>query len=190
MIRTSLLATKKTPVFVQGNRVWSTGDFMPVPDVSDASCGVSPALPTGLSLTSGTCAITGTPTVTAINATYTIWANISGQSFSGQVWLEVGLNVPIPAYSPNSHTFTNGTTISTITPSNTGGEVTTWAISPDLPSGLSFGSTNGSIWGTPNAINSTATYTVYANNTAGSALRQSHLQSTISHHQSPTVYLL
>ena len=159
---------QKTPVFVQGNRVWSTGDFMPVPDVSDASCGVSPALPTGLSLTSGTCAITGTPTVTAINATYTIWANISGQSFSGQVWLEVGLNVPIPAYSPNSHTFTNGTTISTITPSNTGGEVTTWAISPDLPSGLSFGSTNGSIWGTPNAINSTATYTVYANNTAGS----------------------
>ena len=52
-----------TPVFVQGSRVWQEGDFLTSPDVSGATCGISPALPTGLSLTSGTCAITGTPTV-------------------------------------------------------------------------------------------------------------------------------
>ena len=49
----------------------------------------------------GTCAIAGTPTVTATNATYTVWANVSGQSFSGQVWIEVGLSVPIVSYSPS-----------------------------------------------------------------------------------------
>ena len=51
-----------TPVNVHGSITWSTGEFMPSPDVDDATCGISPTLPTGLSLTSGTCAITGTPT--------------------------------------------------------------------------------------------------------------------------------
>ena len=158
-----------TPVFVQGSRVWQEGDFLTSPDVSGATCGISPALPTGLSLTSGTCAITGTPTATAINATYTIWANISGESFSGQVWIEVGLNAPIPSYSPNSYTYTKGTAITPITATNTGGEVTTWDLDTTLPSGLSLGASNGTIWGTPDTVTSTTTYTIWANNSAGSA---------------------
>ena len=157
-----------TPVFVQGTRVWQEGEFLTSPDVSGATCAISPALPTGMSLTSGTCTITGTPTVTAVNATYTVWANISGQSFSGQVWLEVGLNVPIPSYSPSLYTYTKDSIISTIVPSNTGGEVTTWAINASLPSGLTFGTTNGSIWGTPDTVTASSTYTIWANNSAGS----------------------
>ena len=85
-----------TPVFVHGTRVWQAGDFLPTPDVSGATCAIVPVLPSGMSLTQGTCAITGTPTATAVNATYTVWANISGTSYSGQVWLEVGLNAPNP----------------------------------------------------------------------------------------------
>ena len=150
-----------------GNTYADTGVF-PSPAVSGATCAISPALPTGMSLTSGTCAITGTPTVTAVNATYTVWANVSGQSFSGQVWLEVGLNVPIVSYSPSLYTYTKDTTISTIVPSNTGGEATTWEINGSLPSGLSFGTSNGSIWGTPDTITASTTYTVWANNSAGS----------------------
>ena len=150
-----------------GNTYLDTGIF-PSAAVSGATCGISPALPTGLSLTTGTCAITGTPTVTAVNATYTVWANISGQSFSGQVWLEVGLNAPIVSYSPSLYTYTKDTTISTIVPTNTGGEVTTWAINATLPSGLSFGTSNGSIWGTPDTITASTTFTVWANNSAGS----------------------
>ena len=150
-----------------GNTYADTGVF-PSAAVTGATCGISPALPTGMSLTSGTCAITGTPTVTAVNATYTVWANISGQSFSGQVWLEVGLNAPIVSYSPSLYTYTKDTTISTIVPTNTGGEVTTWAINGTLPSGLSFGTSNGSIWGTPDTITASTTYTVWANNSAGS----------------------
>ncbi|WP_423804134.1 putative Ig domain-containing protein, partial [Neptunomonas phycophila] len=54
-------------------------------------------------------------------------------------------------------------------PTASGGPVTSWAISPALPSGLSFGSTNGSIWGTPTVEQSSTTYTVWANNSGGSS---------------------
>ena len=158
-----------SPVFVQGSRVWEEGDFLTSPAVTGATCSVSPVLPTGLSLTSGTCAITGTPTVTASNTTYTVWANVSGNSFSGQVWIEVVLNTPNPSYSPSTFTFTKNTSISSINPANTGGEISSWSISPSLPSGLSFGTTNGSIWGTPTSISSTTSYTITATNSAGSS---------------------
>ena len=39
---------------------------------------------------------------------------------------------------------------------------------PSLPSGLNFGTSNGSIWGTPSGLLTNATYTVYANNSGGS----------------------
>ena len=158
-----------SPVFVQGSRVWEEGDFLTSPAVTGATCAISPALPTGLTLTSGTCAISGTPTVTAYNTTYTVWANVSGNSFSGQVWIEVVLNTPNPSYSPSTFTFTNNTSISSINPANTGGEISSWSISPSLPSGLSFGTTNGSIWGTPTSISSTTSYTITATNSAGSS---------------------
>ena len=144
-----------------------TGAF-PSNAVSGATCSISPSLPTGLSLTSGTCTITGTPTATATNATYTIWANISGQSFSGQIWLEVGLNAPDISYSSSTFTYTKDSTISTLNPINVGGEVTTWAINATLPSGLSFGTSNGSIWGTPDTVTAATNYTIWANNSAGS----------------------
>ena len=54
-----------------------------------------------------------------------------------------------------------------ITPVVGGGTVLTWEISPSLPNGLSF--TNGVISGKPFANQSTQTYTVYANNSGGSA---------------------
>ena len=154
-----------TPGLVSGTNSWDSNTGL----LSGATCAISPSLPTGMSLTSGTCTITGTPTVTAVNATYTVWANISGTSYSGQIYLEVGLNAPIPTYSPASYTYTKGTTVSTLLASNTGGEVTTWGINATLPSGLFFGTSNGSIWGTPDTVTPTTTYTVYANNSAGSS---------------------
>ena len=158
-----------SPVSVNGGHAYLDTGVLPSPLVSGATCSISPSLPTGLSLTGGTCTITGTPTATATNATYTVWANVSGQSFSGQIWLEVGLNAPILSYIPAVYTYTKGTTISTVAPINTGGEVTSWAINATLPSGLSFGTSNGSIWGTPDTVTPTTTYTVYANNSAGSS---------------------
>jgi Putative Ig domain len=60
-----------------------------------------------------------------------------------------------------------GVGISKITPDNTGGPVTTWAVSPALPAGLTFNTADGSISGTPNATAPAATYTVTATNGGG-----------------------
>ena len=49
------------------------------------------------------------------------------------------------------------------------GTITSWAISPALPSGLTFETSNGTIWGIPTVLQTTAvTYTIYANNSGGS----------------------
>ncbi|MEC8340449.1 MAG: putative Ig domain-containing protein, partial [Candidatus Thermoplasmatota archaeon] len=159
---------RTSPVSPNGGHTYLDTGVFPSSLVADATCSISPALPAGMSLTQGTCAIAGTPTATATNATYTVWANISGQSFSGQVWIEVGLNAPLVTYPSASYTFTKDSPVSVIVPSNTGGEVSTWAFNGTLPSGLSFGTSNGSIWGTPDTITPPTTYTVWANNSAGS----------------------
>ena len=56
-------------------------------NVAGATCTVSPALPTGLSMDSSTCTISGTPSVATSNTTYTVTANISGTTYQGTVWL-------------------------------------------------------------------------------------------------------
>ncbi|DAC17393.1 MAG TPA: hypothetical protein D7I01_04000, partial [Candidatus Poseidoniales archaeon] len=159
-----------SPVTVTGGNTWdsSTGVNTGMVSVSGATCAISPSLPTGMSLTSGTCTITGMPTVTAVNATYTIWANVSGTSYSGQIYIEVGLNAPDISYSSSTYTYTKGSTITTLNPTNVGGEVTTWAINATLPSGLTFGTSNGTIWGTPDTVTAATTYTIWANNSADS----------------------
>ncbi|MGB0313225.1 MAG: putative Ig domain-containing protein, partial [Poseidonia sp.] len=53
---------------------------------------------------------------------------------------------------------------------NTGGNVTTWAINASLPSGLSFSTTNGSIYGTPTELWTQTSYMVWANNSGGSSV--------------------
>ena len=49
------------------------------------------------------------------------------------------------------------------------GSITSWTVHPALPTGLSLGSTNGTIWGTPTASISQTNFTVYANNSGGSS---------------------
>ena len=56
-------------------------------NVTGATCSVSPALPTGLSIDSSTCTISGTPTVASSNTTYTVTAVISGVTYQTTVWL-------------------------------------------------------------------------------------------------------
>ena len=54
----------------------------------------------------------------------------------------------------------------------------TYEIHPELPSGLSFGANNGTIWGTPSAGFSAIDYTIYANTTTQSATTTVQLMST------------
>ena len=78
------------------------------------------------------------------------------------------MNAPDISYSSSTYTYTKDILITTLNPTNVGGGVTTWAIDATLPSGLTFETSNGTIWGTPDTVTAATTYTVWANNSAGS----------------------
>ncbi len=137
--------------------------------VTNATCEISPALPTGITLTQGTCTISGTPTVTQSATTYTLWANESEVSVMATVNITIDENSDPPSISPalTSVVLTNTTAMSPIEFTNSGGVIDTWEVYPSLPSGLTFETSNGTISGTPTAIQNGTNYTVWANNTGG-----------------------
>ena len=134
------------------------------------SYSVSPALPAGLTLNSGTGIITGTPTT--INgipgATYTVTsANSCGST-------TVGVNITISPAAPGALNYTltpatycAGTAIANNSPSNSGGSPTTYSVSPALPAGLSLNAGTGVISGTPTIGSAATSYTVTASNFCG-----------------------
>jgi hypothetical protein len=129
-------------------------------------------LPAGLTLSIITGEISGTPTELSTNTTYTITVRNSGGTNTTTITIEVLDEVPAIAYSPNDLDLTNNTASSDLplSPTITGsGEIVTWAISPSLPSGLSFGTSNGTIWGIPTTVTVQTSFTVYGNNSGGSS---------------------
>ena len=134
------------------------------------SYSVSPSLPGGLSISSSTGKITGTPTTASSLATYTVTASNSAGSKSFGVVITVNAALQgVLSLSYNSpNVYTAGTAISTLSPTTTGGAVSSYSVSPALPSGLSLNTSTGNITGTPTAATSLATYTVTASNAAGS----------------------
>ena len=72
------------------------------------------------------------------------------------------------SYATPTPIYTLGTAISSNNPTSLGGVVTSYAISPALPAGLSMSITTGQITGTPTQIGNTFAYTVTATNAGGS----------------------
>ena len=131
------------------------------------SWSISATLPAGLSFDLSTGEISGTPTAISLSTTYTVTATNTGGSSTTTVDITVNDVAPSIAYSGSPFTLTKGTAMTTAAPTSSGGTVTTWSVSPTLPAGLSFDTSNGEISGTPNAITSSATYTITASNTGG-----------------------
>ena len=130
-----------------------------------ATWAISPTLPTGLSMTNGV--ISGTPNVNQTTAvTYTLYANNSGGSDSVTFTITVNEPVATLSYADAPFTLTRGTAMTDAPPTTGGGAISSWAVHPTLPSGLSL--TNGVISGTPSVNLTQTTYTVYANNSGGS----------------------
>ncbi len=71
-------------------------------------------------------------------------------------------------YSTNPAVYDEGFQITPDTPSNTGGRVASYSVSPALPGGLGFNTSNGFIEGAPTVVAAQANYTVTAFNSAGS----------------------
>jgi len=129
---------------------------------------VLPALPAGLTLDTGTGAISGTPTATAASATYTVTASQSGGACTVSQGYTFAVNCP-------TITFTNTTAANAIvgTAYNLNAGVTgntatiTYSVLPALPAGLSLNTSTGAISGTPTATAASTTYTVTASQSSG-----------------------
>ena len=67
------------------------------------SCVASPSLPNGLNIDSSTCTISGTPTVTTSNATYTVTAVINSTTFQTTVWLSTSPFATITSTVEGAH---------------------------------------------------------------------------------------
>jgi predicted flap endonuclease-1-like 5' DNA nuclease/alpha-tubulin suppressor-like RCC1 family protein len=135
-----------SPALVAGSNSWDT-THLPV------TWETHPALPAGMSISGGT--ISGTPSVYALNQTYTIYGNLSGYSTTHELYFSVDTD--------NPHTVVENVTIDPIgfhPPFNNG--TTTWTVSPALPGNLSINGSTGEITGSVNATLSNTTYTVTA----------------------------
>jgi hypothetical protein len=75
---------------------------------------------------------------------------------------------PSITYGGTAFTFSTGVPV-ILSPTNTGGAATAWSISPALPSGFTFNTTNGYISGTATDAAVSASYLVIATNAGGSS---------------------
>ncbi len=135
------------------------------------SYSVSPALPTGLILNSGTGIISGTPTAVAAQASYTVTATGSGGSITTTLTIRVNDQPPTQfSYAAGTAIYIVNAPITENDPSNAGGVVASYSINPALPAGLSMSTSSGSISGTPAALSPQTKYTVTATNSGGNAM--------------------
>jgi PKD repeat protein len=136
-----------------------------------SSYSVSPALPAGLTLSTTTGGITGTPTTASLATNYTVTATNAAGTTTCVLSITVNAGLLPPSnltYSLNPASYTTGTAITANNPSSSGGAVVSYSVSPTLPTGLTLSTTTGVITGTPTTASSATNYTVTATNTAGS----------------------
>ena len=181
-------ATYSMGVPIAENRPSSTGGAV-------TSYSISPALPTGLLFDTPSGVISGTPDAASAPRNYRVTAANSAGSTSATLWITISRGVSPPAppspaqppreltYSTNPAIYTAGVPIAENRPSSTGGAVTSYSISPALPTGLLFDTPSGVISGTPDAASAPRNYRVTAANSAGST--SATLRITISPGVSP-----
>jgi hypothetical protein len=133
---------------------------------------ISPTLSSGLSLSTTTGLVSGTPTVTAPTTTYTVTGFNGIGSTSKSFALTVNA-APAFTLSPTTLTKSVGTSSSFYAISSTGGTIVSYSISPDISNtpGLSFSTSTGLISGTPTQVATARDYTITATNSVSSTSR-------------------
>ena len=129
----------------------------------------SGTLPIGITLSSTTGELTGTPTAVYATASVTITATNPAGDNSDTISITVNDIAPVFTYTSLEVTLTNNTA-TTRSPISTGGAVTSWEFIGTEPLGLDFEGGNGTIWGTPIAVQSKTQYLIWGNNSGGQHL--------------------
>ena len=126
---------------------------------------ISPALPTGLSFSTSTGYVTGTPSVSLSNTTFTVTVNDSSaspQTASTTFSMAVLANVPTATLAVPASVLTQGISFTAFAPvTGSGGTAPLrYAVSPTLPTGLTFSTSTGIMAGTPSASAAASNYTI------------------------------
>ena len=133
-----------------------------------ASFSIDPTeLPMGLEFNSTTGKISGVPLLVGNNSSYSVTAINSGGSVSTNftIWIiGDGISLSLPT---SSIQLVENSSMQPIAGQTSGSTPTSWEIYPNLPLGLSFGSDNGTIWGTPISVQEIENYTIWANASGG-----------------------
>ncbi|WP_147297940.1 putative Ig domain-containing protein [Trinickia dinghuensis] len=146
-------------------------------DISEYS--VNPSLPAGLTMSTTTGVISGTPDAADAQTTGTFVVTGSNSAGSAQENLQIAIepaNVPPPSLPPpeNLHysaswaAYAKGEAIALNVAYHDGGEIVGYAVSPPLPAGMSLDSTTGDISGVPTATSPSTQYTITGEGVAGS----------------------
>jgi hypothetical protein len=135
-----------------------------------ASYAISPAAPSGLTFSTTTGQLSGTPTSTQSATNYTITATNATGSATASFTLTVSAPLAGPAFTLSSvaETRTVNTAATGFTINSTGGAIASFAISA-TPAGMSFNTSTGALTGTPTSVAAATTYTITATNASGSA---------------------
>jgi len=147
------------------------------------SFSVDPPLPAGLSLHAVTGTISGRPTAATAQADYVVTASNASGSTTATVTITITQLPPSTLSYGGAKSFGTGSPITPITPTSTGGKITSYGVNPPLPAGLSLSTTTGAVSGTPTVATAQATYVVTGSNSAGSV--QANLVLTITQSLQP-----
>ncbi|TGL93150.1 DUF1566 domain-containing protein [Leptospira barantonii] len=171
----NLFQSSNVPLFLN----YTTSPFVLTKDVPIATiqpttsgsindCISNPSLPTGLSLDSDSCVISGTPTVNQPATSYTITASNASENKVSTILITVNMNPPAALnFATGPFTFTVNSALTTIHPTYTG-TITSCSSDVLLPTGLYLGGSDCSLYGTPSLIQAAANYVITATNPFGS----------------------
>ena len=99
----------------------------------------------------------------------TIYANNTGGSVVSIIAIMVNDQIPTISYNLSQVVLKSDTEMDSIEAIHGGGPFITLAIHPQLPDGMYFGYDNATIWGQPTELTNLVEYTIWANNSGGSA---------------------
>ena len=140
---------------------------------------ISPDVPRGMVFASRSGLLFGFPRFEQVATTYTVTGVGLGGSVSQQFVLTVNAKAPVFRLSRYIQTVVSGSAAG-FTVKSTGGPISTFSISPDVPAGMSFDASTGALSGQPTDAQLATPYTVTATNVSGEASQQFVLTVTAS----------